>query len=112
VLWQFVFEFCFHPSSLLRGQSEVEFFHEWPEAFAESLIDRAEDIVGLEVFALDAAAGANVIAHLFQPGELIGGETDSSAALLFESSGESLPNVFFERFERSCGFDRGANKRQ
>ena len=63
------------------------------------------------MLAIDAAAGADVVAHLFEPGELVGCEGDSGGAFLFEPSSEALTDVFFERFERSCGFDGGADER-
>ncbi len=74
-------------------------------------MDWAENVVGFEMFAIDAAAGADVVPHLFQPGQLIGGEGDSGGALVFEPSSETLADVFFERFERSCRFNRSTDER-
>src|SRR5437764_27848 len=84
------------PKRRSRGEGEVEFFHQWPEAFAESFIDRAEDVVGVEMLAIDAAAGADVVAHLFEPGKLVGSEGNSGSALLVQPGCEALTNVFFE----------------
>ena len=56
---------------------------ERPETFAEAFVDRSENIIGFEVLTVDAAAGADVVAHLFKPSELVGGECDSDGALLF-----------------------------
>lgn len=51
------------------------------------------------MIAVDAAAGADVVAHLFQPGELVGCEGGPGDALFFKPARETLPNVFFERFK-------------
>jgi hypothetical protein len=62
------------------------------------------------MFAIDAAAGADVVAHLFEPDELISSEVSSSGALLLQPGCETLADVFFEWFERSCRFDGGSDK--
>src|SRR6266513_5862330 len=62
------------------------------------------------MFAIDAAAGADVVAHLFQPGELVAGECDSGSTLFFEPSIEALADMFFEWLKRSCWLDCGANE--
>ena len=55
------------------------------------------------MLAIDAAAGTDVVAHLFEPGELVGSEGYSGGALLFEPFSETLADVFFEWFERVVG---------
>ena len=89
----------------------IKFIHQRPKLFAKSFVDRPENVVGFEMLAIDAAAGADVVAHLFEPGELVGSESDSGGAFFFEPSGEALADVFFEWFERSCRFDGSADKR-
>jgi hypothetical protein len=42
------------------GEREIKFFHEWPKVFTESFVDWAKDVVGLEMLAMDAAAGAAI----------------------------------------------------
>ena len=61
------------------------------------------------MLAIDAAAGADVVAHLFEPRELVGSEGDSGSALFFKPIGEALADVFFEWLERSCWFDGGSD---
>src|SRR5439155_3607964 len=63
------------------------------------------------MFAIDAAAGADVVAHLFQPRELIWLKDDSCRAFFFEPLRETLFHMFFEWFEWCRWFDRGANER-
>ena len=69
-----LFDINFFFAAPLRscGKSEIKFVHQRPEFLAESFVDRAENIVGFEMLAIDAAAGADVVAHLFEPGELVG----------------------------------------
>lgn len=95
---------------LFTPQSKVEFLHQRPESFAKGAVDRAQDIIGLQVIAVDAAAGADVIAHFFQPGELGVVELDSGGAFSFQPGGEALADVIFERLKRSLGFDGGADE--
>src|SRR5439155_24559134 len=78
------------PKRRSRGEGEVEFFHQWPEAFAESFIDRAEDVVGDEMLAIHASAGADVVTHLFQPGELIRSEGGAGPAFFLEPADKTL----------------------
>src|SRR5206468_103327 len=82
-----------------------------PQLLTERLVDGTENVVGFEMFAIDAAACANVVAHLFQPGKLIGRKANSGFSLSFEPCGEAFADVFIERFEWSCGFDSGADER-
>ncbi len=85
-----------------RGKSKIEFIDQWPEFLAKSLVDRAENVVGFEMFAIDAATRAYVVAHLLKPGELVDSEGDVGGALFFQPGCELLADVFFERLEVLC----------
>ena len=82
-----------------RGEGEVEFFHERPKAFAKGTVDRAEDVVGFEVVAVHAAAGADVVAHLFQPREVVGAEGGAVGTFLCHPLIKSLVHMLLKWFE-------------
>src|SRR4051812_36874036 len=60
---------------------------------------------------IDAAAGADVVAHLFEPGELVSCEDDSRSSLFLKPTNETLTDVFFEGFEWCCWFDGSTDER-
>src|SRR5262249_40601710 len=103
------YQIMYFRATCLRCQREVQLFHERPKSFAESFIDGSEFVRSFKMLAINATAGADVIAHFFQPGELIWIEANSGTTLLFQPTSETFAHVFFEWFERSCWFDGSAD---
>ena len=63
------------------------------------------------MFAIDAATGADVVAHLFKPSELVRSEGNPTVILFLEPRRETLLHVLLKRLEWCCGFDGSANER-
>src|SRR3984893_3256979 len=90
---------------------EIKLFHNRPEMFAEDAVDGTENVVGLEVLTIHAAASNDVIAHLFQPQHLICCEPYVVPALRFDPLREPRANVLFEWLEHWFLFERNTDQR-